>query len=169
MSWVGAFAYNRQYGMDTINLILSNMYGPGDHFDPVRSHALGALIKKMVDAKENSAPFVPVWGSGKPVREWLYVEDGAEAMIRALEIEPFLDPINIGVARGVSISELANMIKNEVDFNGELRFDPSKPDGAAYKTVDGSRGKDLLGWQPEIDLEEGLRRTVQWYLTNIAN
>ncbi len=164
MSWVGAWAYNKQYGVDTISLILSNMYGPGDHFDPVRSHALGALIKKMVDAKEQSAPFVTVWGSGKPVREWLFVEDGAEALIRALEIEPYLDPINIGVAQGVSVKELANMIKIEVGYEGELRFDLSKPDGAAYKTVDGTQGKKLLGWQPQVTLSQGIRRTVGWYL-----
>ncbi|MBA7517205.1 GDP-L-fucose synthase [subsurface metagenome] len=166
MSWVGAWAYNKQYGVDIISLILSNMYGPGDHFDPVRSHALGALIKKMVDAKEQSAPFVTVWGTGKPVREWLFVEDGAEAIIRALEIEPYLDPINIGVAQGVSIKELANMIKSQVGYEGELRFDLTKPDGAAFKTVDGSQGKKLLGWQPKIGLQEGIRQTVQWYLTD---
>ena len=110
-SWVGAWAYQKQYGLDVINLILSNMYGPEDHFQEERSHALGALIMKMVRAKEQEQPEVVVWGSGKPVREWLHVDDGAEAMIRGLSANPTVDPVNVGVGQGISIWDMALLIK----------------------------------------------------------
>ena len=163
MSWVAAWAYQRQYGTDTVNLILSNMYGPGDHFDPVRSHALGALIRKMVEAKEQPQPTVTIWGTGKPVREWLYVDDGAEALIRALTIQPYVGPINIGVGKGISVIDLAHLIKEAVGYQCELVLDPSKQDGAAYKTVDGSLGAKLLGWRPQTSLRDGIEKTVASY------
>lgn len=166
VSYMGALAYQKQYGLDTINLILSNMYGPEDHFEEERSHALGALIMKMVRAKEEGAPFVTVWGTGKPVREWLYVDDGAEAMIRAMEIAPYPDIINIGVASGISIRELAEMIQRLVGYTGELRYDTSKIDGAPYKTVDGRTGETLLEWKPGVSLEQGIRETIAWYMEN---
>lgn len=161
---VGSWAYAQQFGVDVLNLILSNMYGPGDHFDEERSHALGALIMKFAEAKRQNRPFVDVWGTGKPVREWLHVDDGAEAMIRALDAESTVEPINIGVAKGISILEMAKMIKRHVGYEGEIRLDPGKPDGAPYKTVDGSRGTKLLGWSPEVHFEEGVRSTIDWYL-----
>ena len=163
-SWVGSWAYARQYGLDVLNLIFSNMYGPEDHFDEERSHALGALIKKFVQAKANGDPHVVVWGSGKPVREWLHVDDGAEAMIRGLHAPATTDPVNIGVASGISILEMAELIREVVGYKGGIRLDPTKPDGAAYKTVDGSRGKELLKWSPEIPFHQGLRSTVKWYI-----
>ncbi|MCZ4696350.1 NAD-dependent epimerase/dehydratase family protein [Ancylomarina euxinus] len=164
--WVGSWAYNYQYGLDIVNIILSNMYGPEDHFEEERSHALGALIMKFVDAKENNSPCVDVWGSGKPVREWLHVDDGAEAMVRSLEVDSHREPINIGVAQGISIIEMAEIIKNIVGYTGEIKLDPSKPDGAPYKTVDGSKGEKLFGWKPETDFIEGVKSTVNWYLKN---
>ena len=166
MSYMGALAYQKQYGLDTINLILSNMYGPEDHFEEERSHALGALIMKMVRAKEESAASVTVWGTGNPVREWLYVDDGAEAMIRALKIQPYPDIINIGVASGISIRELAEMIQRLVGYTGELHYDISKIDGAPYKTVNGQMGETLLSWRPEISLEKGIQETIAWYMEN---
>lgn len=166
MSYVGAVAYQRQYNTDTVNLILSNMYGPEDHFEAERSHALGALIMKFVDAKENGKPNVCVWGTGTPVREWLHVDDGAYAMIRAMDIEPYADPINIGIAKGISIKDMALLIKKIVGYEGELVFDTSKLDGAPYKTVDGSLGERLLQWKPSIDFETGVRETVEWYINN---
>lgn len=166
MSYVGAVAYQQQYGLDTVNLVLSNMYGPQDHFEEERSHALGALIMKFVNAKENGLPSVCVWGSGKPVREWLHVDDGAAAMIKAMDIEPYAEPINIGIAQGISIIDMANLIKNIVGYKGEIILDESKMDGAPYKTVDGSIGEKLLGWKPEISFEHGLRETVEWYIQN---
>ena len=163
-SWVGAWAFAKQYDLDVVNLILSNMYGPEDHFEEERSHALGALIMKMVRAKETAQKQVIVWGSGKPVREWLHVDDGAEAMVRALEVAPTIEPINIGIGKGISIFEMAILIKELVGYEGELVLDPSKPDGAPYKTVDGSRGAKHFGWSPERDFKQGVAEAIQWYV-----
>jgi GDP-L-fucose synthase len=165
-AWVGSWAYRRQYGVDAVSLILSNMYGPEDHFEAERSHALGALIMKFVEAVEADKDHVDVWGSGAPVREWLHVDDGAEAMVRALDIAPFVDPINVGVGRGISVIDLARVIAEAAGFKGEIRLDPSKPDGAAYKTVDGSRGDALLGWTPQVDFRQGIVDTINWYRQN---
>jgi GDP-L-fucose synthase len=165
-SWIGAWAYAKQHGLDVINLILSNMYGPEDHFEEERSHALGALIMKIVRAKKTGQEQVIVWGSGKPVREWLHVDDGAEAMVRALNVAPYVDPINIGVGKGISIWEMATLIKDLVCYKGELVLDKSKPDGAPYKTVDGSRGAQHFGWSPKRDFKQGVAEALKWYLEN---
>ncbi|UYI80041.1 MAG: NAD-dependent epimerase/dehydratase family protein [Fusobacterium varium] len=165
-SWIGAWGYNKQYGLDVINLILSNMYGPEDHFEAERSHALGALIMKFVKAKNENAPYVEVWGTGTPVREWLHIDDGAEAMVRAINIPSHIEPINIGIAKGISIIEMAEMIKKYVGYTGEIKLDLSKPDGAPYKTVDGSKGEKLLNWKPERNFEKGIKETIEWYLKN---
>lgn len=165
-SWVGSWAYNKQYGLDVMNLIVSNMYGPEDHFEEERSHALGALIMKFVKAKKENTPHVVVWGTGNPVREWLHVDDGAEALVRGLEAAPKTEVINVGVASGISIKDLALLIKKTVGYTGEIVFDTSKQDGAPYKTVEGSKGHALLGWKPGIELEQGVKDTVEWYLKN---
>jgi GDP-L-fucose synthase len=163
-SWVGSWAYNKQYGLDTINLILSNMYGDGDHFEEERSHAMGALIMKIVEAKKNNLSCVNVWGTGNPVREWLHVNDGAESLVRGLFIAPHVQPINIGVSSGISISEMVNIIKNYVAYDGEIIYDDSKPDGAPYKTVDGSKCELLLGWKPTTNLIDGIHATIDSYI-----
>ena len=163
-SWVGAWAYARQYDLDVLNLIVSNMYGPEDHFEEERSHALGALVMKFTEAKRRGDPEVVIWGSGKPVREWLHVDDGAEAMVRGMAVDRRIDPVNIGVGRGISVLEMARLIKDIVGYEGRIALDTSKPDGAAYKTVDGGRGEKLMGWRPGISLEDGIRETVQWYM-----
>ena len=162
-SWVQSWAYYKQYGFETINLILPNMYGPGDHFDEKRSHALGALIMKFVEAKRKNQSEVVVWGTGKPIREWLFVDDGAETLIRALEIEPRIEPINVGVGKGISILELAELIKEVVGYSGEIILDKSKPDGAPYKTMDNTKMKKIFNWVPPTSLEEGIEKTVEWY------
>jgi len=164
--WVGTWAYHKQYELDAINIILSNMYGPEDHFEEERSHALGALIMKFVKAKMNGDFQVIVWGTGKPVREWLHVDDGAEAMIRAMAVSSTIDPVNIGVGKGISVLEMANLIKNLVGYEGEIVLDTSKPDGAPYKTVDGTRGEQLFGWRPSRDFVNGVKETIAWYLDN---
>ena len=165
-SWVGSWAYAKQYGLDVINLILSNMYGPEDHFEEERSHALGALIMKIDRAKDVNQPEVIVWGSGKPVREWLHVDDGAEVMIRALDVAPSIDPINIGIGKGISILQMAQIIKEEVGYDGELVLDLTKPDGAPYKTVDGGRGAKHFGWVPQREFKQGIRDAINWYIKN---
>lgn len=165
-SWVGAWAYQKQHGLDVVNLILSNMYGPEDHFDEERSHALGALIQKFVTAKRNNQEKVIVWGSGTPVREWLHVDDGAQAMVRSLSVDSCIEPVNIGVASGISILEMAEMIKDLVGFSGEIVLDTSKPDGAPYKTVEGSKGRQLLDWSPEIEFKQGMKDTIDWYVAH---
>jgi GDP-L-fucose synthase len=155
-SWVQSQAYYKQYGFITINLILPNMYGSGDHFDEIRSHALSALVMKFVEAKRKNLPQVVVWGSGKPVREWLYVDDGAEALIKSLDIEPIIEPI----------LELAKLIKEAVSYKGEIVLDKTKPDGAPYKTMDNTRLKKIFHWIPTTDLKTGIQKTVQWYTEN---
>lgn len=164
MMWTGAWAYSKQYGLDTLSLIVSNMYGPGDHFDEVRSHALGALIKKIVDAKSEGNREVTIWGTGQPVREWLYVKDGAEALVRGIDAKKSLDIVNVGSGEGISIKDLAELIKDVVGWDGEFVYDTSKPDGAAHKTVDGTRGEYLLGWRPSTTLRECIKETVESYL-----
>ncbi len=165
-SWIQSWAYNKQYGLETVNLVLPNMFGPGDHFDEVRSHALDALIVKFVEAKKKGLPKVIVWGTGKPIREWLYVDDGAEAIVKALEMAPAIDPnpINIGVGKGISTLALAEMIKNVVGYSGEIVLDPSKPDGTPCKIMNTEKMKIIFDWAPSISLEEGIRKTVRWYL-----
>lgn len=167
-SWVGSWAYNKQYGLDVLNLILSNMYGPDDHFEEERSHALGALIMKIARAKVRGESEVLIWGSGTPVREWLHVDDGATAMIKGLYAPATADPINIGVAQGISILDMAKLISQFVGYTGALKLDPSKPDGAPYKTVDGTRGETLLGWRPQIAFDAGVQETVEWFMKNKA-
>ena len=163
-SWMQSWAYYKQYGLETINLIVPNMYGPDDHFDEVRSHALGALVMKIFNAKIKNIPNVIVWGTGKPVREWLYADDCVEAMIRAIDVKHFYYPVNIGIGSGVSIKELAEMIKREAGYEGELVFDVAKPDGAPYKVMDISLCKETFGWVPQTSLQEGIAKTVRWYV-----
>jgi GDP-L-fucose synthase len=165
-SWVQSWAYYKQYGFITINLILPNMYGPGDHFDEKRSHALGALIMKFVEAKRKNQQEVVVWGTGKPIREWLYVDDGAEVLIKSLEIEPTIGPINVGVGKGISILELAELIRGVVGYKCEIVLDTSKPDGAPYKTMDNTKLKEIFNWVHPTSLREGIEKTVEWYMNN---
>ena len=165
-SWVQGWAYNKQYGFKTISLILPNMYGPGDHFEEKRSHALGALIMKFVEAERKNQPEVVVWGSGKPVREWLYVDDGAEVLIRALDIEPTVEPINVGVGKGISVIELAELIKEVAGYKGKIVLDKTRPDGAIHKTMDNTRLKSIFNWTPPTSLKQGIKNTVDWYRNN---
>jgi GDP-L-fucose synthase len=163
MSWVQSWAYRQQYGFNTINLLLPNMYGPHDYFDRVRSHALGALVTKFVDAHESGLPTVDVWGDGTPIREWLYVEDAADVCVRALDMSPGIDPINIGVGKGISIRHLAELIQRLVGYEGEIVFDTSKPNGAPAKIMNVERMRALLHWEPRTRLEDGVRSTIDWY------
>ena len=158
--------YKRQHGFNSVHIILTNMYGPNDHFEPERSHALAALLTKFHDAKVRNKPFVVIWGTGKPIREWLYVEDGAEGSVLATEKYDEVEPFNIGTGTGCSITELANIIKEIVGYEGEMKYDTSKPDGAMKKVMDVTRMKKILRWEPETSLREGISKTYEWYLNN---
>ena len=159
-------SFFEQYGVSSNNVILSNMYGPGDHFEEERSHALGALVKKIVTAKLKNLDTVTIWGSGKPIREWLYVDDGAKSLIKSTSLKPGNFLYNIGINKGSTITEIAKLISREVSWEGKLIFDTSKPDGVMEKKVDGSYGKSLLNWEPEVKLESGIKKTVDWYMNN---
>lgn len=164
---VQAWSYKKQYGFEATNIIFPSMYGPFDHFDLVRSHVLGALIQKFVAAKKEAKPEVVIWGSGKPVRDWLYVEDGAEILVESLFMDSFVDPINVGQRDGVSVTELAKLVKDVVGFEGKIVSDTSKPDGAPTKVLDITKMSKTIKWKPKTDLKSGLKKTVEWYLKNL--
>jgi len=168
-SWIQGWAYKKQYNFDSVHLILPNMYGPNDHFDEIRSHALSAMIMKFVEAKRKNMPEVVIWGTGKPIREWLFVEDGAEALVRALDINPIIEPINIGREEGISISDLAELVKKISGYEGKIVLDPSKPDGALCKTMEAGKMKKIFNWKPQTNLEDGIKKTIKWYLVNKKN
>jgi GDP-L-fucose synthase len=161
----------QQYGQRLAYLIPTNLYGPGDKFHPSVSHVIPALIKKCVEANESGADYVDVWGTGSASREYLYVDDAAQAIVRAAEAddEPgVVEPINLGADREVTIKETVETIAKLVGFTGDLRWDPTKPDGQPRRGVDGSRANRVLGWKPTMDFHEGLRTTIDWYLANRA-
>ncbi|MEM3434113.1 MAG: NAD-dependent epimerase/dehydratase family protein [Candidatus Methanomethyliaceae archaeon] len=166
--WVQCWAYKAKYGFNSIHVVLPNLYGPNDHFDPVRSHALGALVRKVVDAKLRGERKVVIWGTGTPVREWLYVDDAAEGVVVAMEKYNDVDILNIGQGKGYTITEIAHMIKEAVSWDGEFEFDLSKPDGAPKKVLDVGRMRTLLGWEPKTNIREGIERTVAWYMRAVA-
>ena len=130
------------------------------------SHVIPALIKKCVEAHESGADHVEVWGTGSASREYLYVDDAAEAIVRAAEVDTVAEPVNLGADREITIKETVETIARLVGFDGELRWDPSKPDGQPRRAVDGARARALLGWSPTMDFEQGMRTTIDWYLAN---
>ena len=158
-------AYRRQYGFDAIAVMPTNLYGPEDNFSLQDSHVLPALIRKFWDAKRNGAPEVTVWGTGKPRREFLYVDDLADACIYLMQNYSDEGLVNIGWGHDVTIRELAQLVQQKVRYSGALRFDESKPDGAPRELLDVSR-MTALGWRARIDLEEGLEKTLRWYYEN---
>lgn len=161
---VQAQAYREQYGLNTIFLIPVNLYGPGDNFDPESSHVIPALIKKCTDALETGASEIVVWGTGRVTREFLYVDDAAEAVVLALERYDGAEPVNIGVGAEISIRELVERIAELVGFRGGIVWDESKPDGQPRRILDVSRAERTFGFRATTPLDEGLRRTVAWYL-----
>jgi len=158
-------AYNKQYGTKYISVMPTNLYGPNDNFDLMNAHVLPALIRKFIEAKDNGVEFVEIWGSGSPRREFLHVDDCADACVHLMQTYEDSEIVNIGVGEDVSIKELAQLIKGVVGFEGDLRFDPSKPDGMPRKLLDVSKLAGL-GWSARIPLKQGLQTTVEWYLTN---
>ncbi len=159
-------AYKKQYGFNAISLMPTNLYGPGDNFNLENSHVMPALIRKFHDAKEQNKESVEVWGTGTPRREFLHVDDMADATVFLMNNYNGEQFINVGVGEDVSIRELAEIVKDTVGFKGELRFDSSKPDGTPRKLLDVSKLKEA-GWQAKINLEKGVKTTYQWFLDNI--
>jgi GDP-L-fucose synthase len=158
-------ACRRQYGFNAIAAMPTNLYGPGDNFDPVTSHVLPALIRKFHEAKVRGDREVAVWGTGTPRREFLHVDDLADAVVFLMEKHDGEDLVNVGWGKDLSILELTELIKNIVGFEGAIEFDTSKPDGTPRKLLDTTR-MSKLGWQPRIGLDEGLRSTYAWYCRN---
>ena len=165
-------SYNRQHGVDYRSVMPTNLYGPGDNFHPQNSHVLPALIRRFHEAARDGLDEVVIWGTGNPKREFLHVDDMAEASLFVLDlpqdiytanIQPMLSHINVGTGREVSIGELAQMVAEVTGFKGKLGFDTSKPDGTMRKLMDVSRLADM-GWRAQIELKQGLQETYNWFL-----
>lgn len=161
-------AYRKQYGFDAICAMPTNLYGPGDNFDLKNSHVLPALIRKFIEAVERGATEVEIWGTGTPRREFLHVDDLADACVFLMNKYSEAAPVNIGWGKDVSIRELAEIVAGATGFQGTLRFDTSKPDGTPRKLLDTSRLSGL-GWRPGIDLERGILEVTEWYRANRAH
>jgi GDP-L-fucose synthase len=164
-------SYNRQYGTDYRSIMPTNLYGPNDNFHPKNSHVIPALIRKFHEAKVKNKPFVEVWGSGKPMREFLHVDDMADASIHIMdidkkilesEVDPMLSHINIGTGTDITIADVAQTVKEVVGFYGEIVFNTKMPDGTKRKLLDISK-LEGLGWKPEIPLIDGLKETYEWF------
>jgi len=170
-------SYNRQYGRDYRSAMPTNLYGSNDNFHPENSHVIPALLRRFHEAGQENAPEVVIWGSGKPMREFLHVDDMAAASVHVMELDdatyqantqPMLSHINVGTGVDCTIRELAETVARVTGYRGELVFDSSKPDGTPRKLMDVSRLK-ALGWQAEMSLEEGLTETYQWFLDNVED
>ena len=155
-------AYNQQYGRDYISVMPCNLYGPGDNFDLNSSHVLPALIRKFHEAKENNLPEVEIWGTGKPMREFLYAEDLADALIYLSENYSSPEIINVGTGNDISILDLAKMISKEIGYKGKIRFNSEYPDGTYRKVMDVSKIFET-GWRPLTTIEEGIKKTYEYY------
>jgi GDP-L-fucose synthase len=157
-----------QHGQRSAFLIPTNLYGPGDKFHPAVSHVIPALIKKCVEAVELGQSKIDVWGTGRATREYLYVDDAAQGIVLAAELLDKPEPVNLGTDREVSIRETVEHIARLTGFQGELRWDPTKPDGQPRRRVDASRAEQLLAWRATTPFDEGLARTIHWYLEHRA-
>ena len=156
-------AYNSQYKTNFISVMPTNLYGPGDNFDLETSHVLPALIRKFHEAKTGQSPSVTIWGTGTPKREFLYIDDLADACVFLMNNYDAAGIVNIGVGDDISINELAHLVKRIMGYSGEIVYDSSKPDGTPRKLLDVSR-LNSLGWKAKISLEEGIARTYEWYV-----
>jgi len=164
MMLVQAQAYRQQYGFNATYLLPVNLYGPRDNFNPNSSHVIPALIKKVADAKREGKDFVEVWGTGKASREFLFVDDAAEGIVLATEHCDISEPINLGSGMEISIKNLVEIISKLMDFKGEIRWNSSKPDGQPRRMLDVSRAGKEFGFKASTDFENGLKKTIEWYL-----
>lgn len=165
MMLVQSQAYRQEYGFNSIFLLPVNLYGPGDNFDLESSHVIPALIRKCLEAKQRGDSEIEVWGTGRVTREFLYVADAAEGILLAAEHYEGSEPVNLGVGREISIQDLVLLIAEMTGFRGRIRFDPSKPDGQPRRCLDSSRAQRAFGFSAKTSLEEGLRKTIDWYRT----
>ncbi len=156
-------AYRAQYGFNGIYLIPANLYGPGDNFDPATSHVIPGLISKLCEAVDKPTETVTCWGSGQPSREFLYVDDAAEAVVKATEIHNDSQPINLGSGREITIEDLAALIARLTGFTGRILWDKSRPDGQPRRRLDTTRANSILSWRAGVELDEGIRRTIDWW------
>lgn len=163
MLLVQAQAYRQQYGMNAIVLLPVNLYGPEDNFDLNTSHVIPAMIRKFVDATQNEAKQVELWGTGQASREFMYVDDCAEGILRATERYDRPEPVNLGTGREISIKDLAKLIAELAGYRGEVVWDASKPDGQPRRCLDTTRARQEFGFQAKTSLENGLRQTIRWY------
>jgi GDP-L-fucose synthase len=161
MNFVLSDAYRRQYGIDSCVPVMANLYGPGDNFDLEDSHVIAAMVHKYAVATERGEPEVVLWGTGEPTREFLYVDDAARALLLCAERLDVSDPVNIGTGTETRIRDLAEMISALTGYEGKTVWDSSKPDGQPKRYLDTSRAKELIGFEAEMPLEEGLRRTIE--------
>jgi GDP-L-fucose synthase len=168
MMLVQSQAYRQQYDFNSIHLLMINLYGPRDNFDPASSHVIPALIRKFVNAVKNNQKEVVVWGTGKATREFLCVEDAANGIILATEKYNKSDPINLGSGSEISIKDLVELISELAGFNGEIKWDASKPDGQPRRLLDISRAEKEFGFKARVDLRDGLKRTMGWYKANFS-
>jgi GDP-L-fucose synthase len=163
MLLVQAQAYREQYGFNAIFLLPANLYGPGDNFDPSSSHVIPALIKKCLDAAERRDATIEVWGTGRATREFLYAEDAAEGIVLATAQYDGSEPVNLGTGCEISIKDLVFMIARNTGFQGEIKWDKTKPDGQPRRVLDTKKAEKYFGFKAKMDLEEGLKRTIAWY------
>jgi len=168
MLLVQAQAYRQQYGFDAIYLIPVNLYGPGDNFDLHSSHVIPALIRKCLEAKQAGAPSIEVWGTGTPTREFLYVDDAARGIMLGAERYDKADPVNLGSSAEISISDLVKLIAELTGFEGQIVFDPTKPDGQPRRKLNVERAKREFGFASETPFRVGLQRTIEWFRTVAA-
>lgn len=166
MLLIQAQAYRQQYGFNAIYLLPVNLYGPGDDFDPKSSHVIAALILKVDEAKKSGKNFIEVWGTGSPSREFFYVEDAAEGVVSATEKYDKSEPVNLGAGFEITIKELVELICRLMDFKGEIRWDSAKPDGQPRRCLDVSRAEKEFGFKAKTGFEEGLKKTIEWYIKN---
>jgi len=166
MQLVQASSYREQYGFNAIFLLPVNLYGPGDNFSEKSSHVIPALIKKFVEAKEKNKKEVVVWGTGKPTREFLFVKDAAEGILKACEKYDKSDPVNLGAGFEISIKDLAEMIKKLTGFKGKIVWDKTKPDGQPRRKLDINRAKKEFGFVATTDFPQGLKESIDWYIKN---
>ena len=166
MLLVQSQAYRQQYGFNSIDILLVNLYGPGDNFNPEYSHVIPALIKKIFDAVDNGEERIVVWGSGKPTREFLYVEDAADGIVLAAEKYNKAEPVNLGAGFEISIKDLVELICELTKFKGEIEWDTSKPDGQPRRCLDTTKAKQEFGFEAKTSFREGLKKTIEWYRSN---